>query len=70
MKFTDKTTLGEIITMGGEDILHANRVPCMACPLAAQEINSLSIGQVARIYQLDSGKIIKELNIKLKEKKS
>ncbi|MCL5094340.1 MAG: hypothetical protein M1355_04380 [Patescibacteria group bacterium] len=68
MKITEESTLTEVIKLGGENVLRVNGVPCVTCPLAAQEINSLTIGQVARIYKLDGDKIKRELNKLIKEK--
>ena len=64
MVINEASTLSEILEIdGAEAILHKHGVPCMTCPLAAQEINSLKLGQVSAIYQLDSATMIKELNI-------
>jgi hypothetical protein len=63
MKITEDTTLAEILEKPeAEGVLKKNGVPCMTCPIASEEINSLQIGQVARIYSLDVTKIIKEIN--------
>lgn len=63
MKTTKSNTLKEILDIsGGEEILRKNGVPCITCPLAASEINSLKLDQVSKIYQLNLSKILKELN--------
>ncbi len=61
--FNEDTTLAEILkTEHGKKVLIENGVPCMSCAMASQEINILKIGDVADMYQLDKGKIIRELN--------
>ncbi|NIP30997.1 MAG: DUF1858 domain-containing protein [Candidatus Dadabacteria bacterium] len=63
MKITKDNTLKEILEISGaEEILKKNGVPCMTCPMAEFELNSLNLGQVCKMYQLDLEKIIKDLN--------
>ncbi len=63
MQITKDNTLKEILgNPGAEEILKKNSVPCMSCPMAQFELNSLKIGQVAKMYHLDLNKIIKDLN--------
>lgn len=62
-KITEKTTLSDILQRkGAEDILAKYNLPCLSCPMAAQEISELQIGKVAEMYGLDIKNIIKELN--------
>ncbi len=62
-KINEKTTISQIMKLSrGEEILRKHGVPCVSCPLAAQEIDSLEIGEVADIYNLAKEEIIKELN--------
>lgn len=62
-KVTKNTTLSEILELPqGEKILKKHGVPCMHCPMAAMEINSLKIGHVADIYNLNIDAILKDLN--------
>ncbi len=53
MKVTYKTTLENILKHeNGLQILLQNNVPCPSCPLAAQEISFLTIGEVNQIYNV------------------
>lgn len=62
MEVNRELTLEVIIKLGGGEILSKNGVPCMTCPLATAEINTLTIGQVCSIYGLDLKKILTDLN--------
>jgi hypothetical protein len=65
MNITAKTTLAKIVeTKNGAKILMENRVPCLSCPMAQFEIDKLELGEVCKMYGLDLGKILKELNKK------
>lgn len=65
MKITFKTTLKDILKIEkGSQILQDNGVPCLSCPMVALELDILTIGEVSQIYQLDLGKILRELNKK------
>ena len=60
---TSKTTLKKIIEKkGGAEVLMKNGVPCLACPMSQFEIDKLQIGKVCKMYGLNLGKILKELN--------
>jgi len=62
-KITSKTTLKDILDIeGAEKILMKNRIPCLSCPMASFEIESLEIGKVAKMYGLSLDTILKELN--------
>ena len=63
IKITSKTTLAKIMDKkGGEKVLMKNGVPCLSCPMAAIEIDTLKIGKVCEMYGLNLKKILKELN--------
>lgn len=62
-KFTKNTTLAEILeSPEAEKILAKYNLPCLSCPLAAMEIQSLKIGQACKIYGLNLKALLKELN--------
>jgi len=62
---TKSTTLKNILkNKGADEILAKHHVPCLSCPMAAQEISSLTIGQVAEGYDLDLKGLLKDLNKK------
>lgn len=57
------TTLEKILEIkGAEDILAKYGVPCLSCPMASFELSSLQIGQVGKMYKLETKKIISALN--------
>jgi len=62
-KFTENTTLAEILEYPGiEKILAKYNLPCLWCPFARFEAESLKIGQVCEVYRIDSDKLLKDLN--------
>ncbi len=62
-KINEKITISQILELPhGEEILRKYKVPCLSCPMAAEEINFLTIGDVAKMYDLPKKEIIKELN--------
>jgi len=63
MKIIAKTTLEKILDKkGAEKVLEKNGVPCVSCPMAKMEMDSLKIGDICKMYGLDLEKILKELN--------
>jgi len=62
-KIDEKTLLSDIINKkGAEEILAKYKVPCLTCPMAQYEMQSLTIGDVCQMYGLDLPKIITDLN--------
>jgi len=69
MKVDKHTKLGKIMKMKGmEKILTKYNVPCVSCPMAKMEIDSLEIGYVCKLYGLPEKEIILEINKILKKK--
>jgi len=67
----ENTTLEKILKMPeAEEVLAKYRLPCLTCPWAAYEIKMLKIGRVAKTYDLDLGRLLKELNKKIKDENS
>jgi len=63
MKFTEKTTLAEILGFGGaEEVLAKHNVPCLSCPMVKSEMEWLTIGQICVTYGIDSAVLLKDLN--------
>ncbi len=63
MKIKRETTLKEVLkSPERKKILEKHGLPCLFCPMAAQEISFLKIGEVAEKYGIDSEKLIDELN--------
>ncbi|MDD3177966.1 MAG: hypothetical protein PHR26_00440 [Candidatus ainarchaeum sp.] len=64
---TKNTTLKEILDLkNAEKVLEKYKVPCLSCPYAKMEMDTLEIGLIAEMYDLDLDNIIEELN-KLKK---
>lgn len=65
MPITGETTLAEILKIeGSEKILAKHNVPCLTCPGVASEMKILKIGEVCEAYNIDLGKLLKELDKK------
>ena len=63
MKITENTTLAEILKLPeAEKILAKYNLPCLSCPFAKMEMENLKIGQICQMYDIDIGKLLKELN--------
>jgi len=64
-KITKNTSLAEVLEYSGaEKILAKHNVPCITCPFAKMEMDSLKIGQISKLYRIDLDKLLKELNKK------
>ena len=62
-KITKDTTLAQILKIPeAEKILAKYHLPCLGCPFAQYEMEVLKIGQVCEMYDIDSQKLIEELN--------
>ncbi len=69
-KINKETTLSEILKCEkAEEVLNKYQVPCMSCPFASVEMESLKIGDIAKMYGIDLKPLLKELN-KVCDKKS
>lgn len=67
LAITENTKLAEILEYPlVEDILRKYDLPCLACPMAKFEIDTLTLGQVSGAYGLDLENMLKELNSALK----
>jgi len=66
-KITPDTNLAEILKNPKmEEILMKYNLPCLTCPFAKIELEDLKIGQVCQLYDIDLGKLLKELNEAIK----
>ncbi len=62
-EFTAKTKIKEVLKDEKfKTILTQNNFPCMTCPFAEAEMNSMDLQTVARTYNLDLAKLLAELN--------
>lgn len=66
-KITKEITLAEILKYPeAKKILAKYNLPCLDCPFAELEMENLKIGEVCQTYNIDSEKLLKELNEKLR----
>ncbi len=69
MKVTKKTKLSKLIDdKKAQKILEKYDFPCLSCPHARLEMETLELGTVCEMYNIDGVKLIKELNEKLNKK--
>lgn len=62
-KFTENTTLAEVLKHPkADDILSKYNLPCLHCPMAKFEMETLKIGEIAKMYGIDIKNLLKELN--------
>ena len=63
MKIDENTTLAEILQYPElEKILMKYNLPCLSCPFAKMEMENLKIGEICKMYDIDVGKLLKDLN--------
>lgn len=63
MKITKDTTLAEVL--GGQEfgkVLAKHKLPCLSCPFAKFEMEKLKLGEICQMYNIDSEKLIGDLN--------
>jgi len=62
-KYSKNSTLAEVLEdPKNQKILEKFNVPCLTCPFAQMEMNSLKLEQIAKLYQIDLEKLLEELN--------
>ena len=63
MKITKDTVLEKVLEIkGAEKILSNYNFPCLTCPMAQLEMNSLKLGDICSMYGIDLEKVLKELD--------
>jgi len=64
-KYSKNSTLAEVLKdKENQKTLAKFNVPCLTCPFATLEMNSLTLEQIAKLYQIDLEKLLEELNKK------
>jgi len=67
-KIDENSTVAEVLDIkGAEEVLTKHNFPCLGCPMAKMEIDSLKLGQVCNMYGIDCKKILEDIG-KLQEK--
>ena len=62
-KITKDTTLAEVL--GDPEfgkVLAKHKLPCLSCPFARFEMEKLKLGKICQMYNIDSGKLLEDLN--------
>lgn len=63
MEITRETTLSEIFkNPERKKILAKYNLPCLSCPYAKSEMETLKIGEICRMYSVKTQNLLKELN--------
>lgn len=63
MKITKDTILSELLeNKKTVEILEKYNFPCLSCPMAKMEMEKLKLGDVCKMYGIDLGKLLSELN--------
>ena len=67
-KITKNTTLGEVLKHPESyEILMEYEVPCLGCPMARFEIDSLTLEQITKQYNINLDGLLKALNNTIKK---
>ena len=62
-RIDENTTVAKVLEKkGAENILKKHNFPCLGCPMARYEIDSLKLGEVCNMYGINTKKLLKELN--------
>ena len=62
-KIKNNTTLADILLVPeAEKVLVKYNLPCLGCPFVQTEMESLKIGNVCKMYGIDSKSLLRELN--------
>lgn len=62
-KINKDTLLSDILEIkGAGEVLSKHKVPCLHCPMAQMEMQSLKIGDICNMYGIDLDKILEDLN--------
>jgi len=66
---TKKSKYSEVLKVkGSEDVLSKHKVPCVTCPMAKMEMDTLTLEQIGSWYGIDVDSIIKDLNKPISKK--
>ena len=62
-KITEETTLAELLdNPKAREIMAKYSLPCLGCPYAQSEMDKLKIGEICKMYNIDTKELLKELN--------
>jgi hybrid cluster-associated redox disulfide protein len=62
-RISEDTTLAEALKYPeAMNVLTRYNLPCLHCPMAAYEMGMLKIGEVAKMYDIDVERLLRDLN--------
>jgi hypothetical protein len=62
-KIEENTTVAKVLEKkGAAEVLTKHQFPCLGCPMAQMEMNTLKLGQVCDMYGIDKKKLMGDLN--------
>ena len=62
-EITSKSSLKNVLAVKGvEEVLDKYQVPCLTCPMAAMEMDQLTIGQICEKYHIEEKALISDIN--------
>lgn len=62
-KITEKTILSDLLEKPKvKEILVKYNLPCLSCPMAQYEMNSLELGTICQMYNINTEKLLQDLN--------
>ena len=62
-KINKSTVLSDILEIkGAGEVLSKYKVPCLHCPMAQMEMQTLKLGDICSMYGIDLDKILEDLN--------
>ena len=62
-RISEETSLAEVMRRPETlQVLVNHGIPCVACPMARFEMESLRVGDVAKAYGIDVDRLMKDLN--------
>ena len=61
-KIDENSTVADVLNIeGASEVLAKNQFPCITCPMAKMEIDTLKLGQVCDMYKIDCKKILEDI---------
>ena len=63
MGVNGNTTLSDILKIEGvKTMLSKYQLPCLHCPMASMEMENLKIGDICKMYGIDTKSLLEDLN--------
>ncbi len=63
MEVNESATLADILKIeGAEKMLSKYQLPCLHCPMASMEMENLKIGDICKMYGIDTKSLLEDIN--------